>query len=769
MTSISNNIINTPSDDMYCPITYQLMVDPVMDIEGYSYERVAIENWLSRNPISPLTRTPLQIDQLVPNRALKSFIDKIRDKVDQAQLIRKTELSERCSSEMISILQKSLNDVKSELFFNNSNSELHLKLSVPNSDTRAPIHVCLVIDVSGSMATEATMKGADGQVESHGFSLLDIVKQAAHAVRVTLTDIDTLSIVKYSSNAEIVLPQTQMDDIGKNQAEKSIKDLHTEGQTNIWDGLNKALDICRLNKTDGRNDKIILLTDGQPNLVPPRGHIGMLNKYKDQYGELPASIDTFGFGYNLDSKDLNNISISTNGNYGFIPDSSMVGDLFSNAIANFMATAVTNATISFELDNGIKLDNNPIMGNYKIESTSWGCQIETGPLYYGQDKDFILKLQNTSSIANSIIVTTRYNHFGEVKKDICSLVTITDQSYELQKLRLQTVEAINLAYNQMRYGNKDVAETIIKSIIQTLNSSQFKDETYIKDILTDLTEQVSIAISKSEYFEKWGKHYLPSLARAHQQQICNNFRDPGVQHYGGTLFKKMRDIADDKFTNLPAPTPTAINHSAHYRGLTPPSLRVSTLASYNSHSGPCFTGDSLVKMHDGSVKRVDMIVKDDKVMTVDKSGNIISDKVECVLKTNFPEKVTTLVTLIGGWKGTPNHPIKVGDNWVNAKTLGKIKTESCNEVYSFLLKNRNLIIINDLESATFAHGLDNNDVIQHDYFGTERIVEDFKKMDGWNSGLIVIEPKCIIRDSQTGYVTKILDLFHIRNSNSTTL
>ena len=83
------------------------------------------------------------------------------------------------------------------------------------------------------------------------------------------------------------------------------------------------------------------------------------------------------------------------------------------------------------------------------------------------------------------------------------------------------------------------------------------------------------------------------------------------------------------------------------------------------------------------------------------------------------------------WRGTPNHPIKVGENWVNAKSLGKGKTESCNAVYSFLLKNRNLIIINDLESATFAHGLNDNDVIQHDYFGTEKIVEDFKKMNGW--------------------------------------
>lgn len=36
-------------------------------------------------------------------------------------------------------------------------------------------------------------------------------------------------------------------------------------------------------------------------------------------------------------------------------------------------------------------------------------------------------------------------------------------------------------------------------------------------------------------------------------QLCNNFKDPGIQHYGGKLFTYLRDKADDTFINLPAP------------------------------------------------------------------------------------------------------------------------------------------------------------------------------------------------------------------------
>jgi len=35
------------------------MVDPVIDPEGNTYERSAIEDWLSKNQTSPITRNPL--------------------------------------------------------------------------------------------------------------------------------------------------------------------------------------------------------------------------------------------------------------------------------------------------------------------------------------------------------------------------------------------------------------------------------------------------------------------------------------------------------------------------------------------------------------------------------------------------------------------------------------------------------------------------------------------------------------------------------------
>lgn len=58
----------------YCPLTRKLMTDPVVDSEGYTYERDAIEKWITKSAVSPLTGNSLASGDLKPNRALKVAI-----------------------------------------------------------------------------------------------------------------------------------------------------------------------------------------------------------------------------------------------------------------------------------------------------------------------------------------------------------------------------------------------------------------------------------------------------------------------------------------------------------------------------------------------------------------------------------------------------------------------------------------------------------------------------------------------------------------------
>jgi hypothetical protein len=58
-----------------CPILCEVMVDPVLTLDGQTYERVAIEEWLESHDTSPVTNLPLAQKLVFPNIALRNMIE----------------------------------------------------------------------------------------------------------------------------------------------------------------------------------------------------------------------------------------------------------------------------------------------------------------------------------------------------------------------------------------------------------------------------------------------------------------------------------------------------------------------------------------------------------------------------------------------------------------------------------------------------------------------------------------------------------------------
>lgn len=68
-----NNASSIPKD-FICPLTKEILYDPVMTSDGASYERQAIDLWLKKSNISPVTKSVIESNILLPNFALKQFI-----------------------------------------------------------------------------------------------------------------------------------------------------------------------------------------------------------------------------------------------------------------------------------------------------------------------------------------------------------------------------------------------------------------------------------------------------------------------------------------------------------------------------------------------------------------------------------------------------------------------------------------------------------------------------------------------------------------------
>lgn len=309
------------------------------------------------------------------------------------------------------------------------------------------------------------------------------------------------------------------------------------GSTNIWAGLENGLELIREDNEPGRSAAVLLFTDGQPNIIPPEGHLPALKKYKDSHREFACTINTFGFGYNIDSKLLQELAEEGNGYYAFIPDSSFVGTVFVNAISDLLATAAIQVTLSLEPNNGAKIKS--VVGTPRSDTTSWGAKIHVGSVKFGQSRDFVVEMSFPQSKSDDYISVT-LNYVDPHSRQPATLTTdgTTYNSNEQESLkqlfRLRAVDAIHQAITSSNaQPGSEAAKAVISNLVSEISKSSVASDEYIVALLEDLTGQATEALSRADYFRKWGRHYLPSLARAHLLQYCNNFKDPGVQFYGG--------------------------------------------------------------------------------------------------------------------------------------------------------------------------------------------------------------------------------------------
>lgn len=62
-------------DHFVCPLTLQMMKDPLCSKYGHNFERSSILDWLDSNDTCPITRQPLSPSMLIPNHSLRLRIN----------------------------------------------------------------------------------------------------------------------------------------------------------------------------------------------------------------------------------------------------------------------------------------------------------------------------------------------------------------------------------------------------------------------------------------------------------------------------------------------------------------------------------------------------------------------------------------------------------------------------------------------------------------------------------------------------------------------
>ena len=72
----NTNIKKTVPDEFICPMTNDIMNDPVIISDGGVFERIEINKWFKENDTNPLTLKPVNTKIIISNYNLKKLIKK---------------------------------------------------------------------------------------------------------------------------------------------------------------------------------------------------------------------------------------------------------------------------------------------------------------------------------------------------------------------------------------------------------------------------------------------------------------------------------------------------------------------------------------------------------------------------------------------------------------------------------------------------------------------------------------------------------------------
>jgi Mg-chelatase subunit ChlD len=721
-----------------CPITMEVMKEPVMDRDGNSYEKVAVLKWIRDHGTSPLTRNPLREADLVPNRALLDSINDFMAKHPKATIPapKPTAAEEKASSDVVDVLP----DVPLALqVIHNDQGDCLVTVIPPETPpganiNRAAVDVVCVVDVSGSMGSRAEVQNERGERESHGLSLLDVVKHAVLTTASMLGAKDRMAIVTFTDTAQLLLPLTFMNEAGRALARAELDKATPLARTNIWDGLQTAMDLLT-KEPSGRNASVMLLTDGQPNLNPPRGIMPTLRQYNDRLTTPAAfTVNTFGFGYELDSGLLTEIADACNGGlYVFIPDSGLVGTVFVNTVSNILATACNTVTIDIEASA-------PVDG-LMVQPTKTGGTARLGSLQLGQSRD--LSFRVPAAAAKDLYVKLSYSVGGQRHSIVCEKPTVVADSSFIR------VHAARDAY--CRTLSQLVLEGKPALIDEWLAAYGNDHSPLTVAMAKDMQTEVRLAMDPKALM-RWGRHYLPSLMMANKAQQCNNFKDPSVQHYGGKVFKRLQDAGEAAFLKLPPPKPSrpAVAMYGAAGGSRPPPAAPVQMANYYNACGGCVAPQCLVAMGDGTATPASAVRRGDVL----RGGAAVA----CVVATVVPHGTMDMVAFPNGLIVSPYHPMRADDGvaWVFPADHASGKTISYDGdyVYSYVLDGGAAVNVNGVDIVSLGHGL-RDDIARHAFLGTDAVREALAKLPGYHTaGRVVVQS--FVRDSATNLIVGVI-------------
>ena len=241
---------------------------------------------------------------------------------------------------------------------------LQLGLNSPiaaNPEDRPPLNLAVVVDVSGSMNT-------DGKIE--------FVRQGLHLLIDGMRDSDQITLISYSDNAEILYDLAPVE-LNRAELRGIVDGLVAEGSTNLHDGLEAGYLELLSNYDSGRQNRVVLLSDGVPT-VGITGDSPIMDMSR-AYNSDGVGLTTIGLGTDFNVTLMRGLAEQGDGNSYFLENAGAVSEVFEEELSYFTVPVAFDLTL--ELKAGQHYEFRRAYGSSFWEDTSTGGLLDVPSVF----------------------------------------------------------------------------------------------------------------------------------------------------------------------------------------------------------------------------------------------------------------------------------------------------------------------------------------------------------------------------------------------------
>lgn len=306
---------------------------------------------------------------------------------------------------------------------------LNLKTEDLTEDKYMGSNIVFLLDTSGSMS---------------GVDRLGLVKESIKLLANELSEKDTVSIITYSNNAEVLLEDCKGSD--KERIIEVVDSLETSGGTNGEAGLRKAYEILDKYNSD-YNNRIIVCSDGDFNIgISSESE---LTEFVEDNRSSNCYITLLGFGMgNFKDNMMETIADNGNGNYFYINDISEAYKVLVEDILSTLKTVADDVKFQIEFNpeyikgyrkigyENRNLDNQDFEDDTK-DGGEIGYDHEITLVYELVPVDSNLKLSDedlkyqesvSTGSTDWFTLSVNYKNLGEKESTTCSYI-VNESSY----------------------------------------------------------------------------------------------------------------------------------------------------------------------------------------------------------------------------------------------------------------------------------------------------------------------------------------------------